>query len=514
MTRSMKRVREARRARCGYDHGVIVRRFASAAAAALVLVALGAAPRRVAGPEHLQDLKFICQPGIGCASERNKRVDLTWMGRHLDWAEVSTTFDQIELSRRLIAAGARHIIVYTDPNIAPYCGTFPILGGKFVNSILLPPGVREDGALTCKHDPYEVAAYLHAEHGSYAHAFLHQGNNGNRLYQVAFPDDAGTKYEPFNVGDPDVRAAFTELTRRNTAATDVLEDDVGGSYNCEPSYGYCGRNAGYGRTSYAPPTCAHVDPAFMCYYFGETAVEWDRHSSPANPHGAQQAYADDAVALTDASTRPVIANGGAHADEFTLQWVRRATKLEGIMIEGAWGSISEPHWRDNADGALLYHSMHKYVLEAFGGDGTTPNVVTQLASHWIVYDPVYSIEEITYNFPSGDGDADGTFPEETVVPTVPIVAAPASNDVDAFRVAPNVYAREFAVCYEGGAPIGGCAAVVNVGGGAAPLPTLMRPYRRMLVPNTSASWFRGGTPRWSPSLPRELAGGTGLILAQ
>jgi hypothetical protein len=475
---------------------------------------LQTAQHREAGPTHLHDWKYVCKAGHGCVNSRNMNVELAWMGRHVDWNEVGATREQIGISSELAADGAKHIIVYTDPNIAPYCGPFPILGGKFISSLLMPPGVAEDGSNPCSHAPDEIAGHLHAEHGSYAHAFQHQGNNGNRLYEIAAPDDGGTKYEPFFIGDPDVQAAFAEVTRQNSAATDVFEDDGGGGYNCEPSYGYCGSDAKYGRTTYAPPSCAHTDVAFWCYYYGETAVEWDRHSSPANPLGAQQAYENDAVNLTDASSRPVIANNGGHADEYSLAWARRATRLEGIMLEGAWGTISEPRWTNNADAALLYHAMHKYVIEYFGGDGASPNVLTQLASHWIVYDPVYSVEAIPYNFPSGSGNEDGTFPEETIVPSAPIVATPASSDVTAFRTSPNVFVREYAVCYQDGTPIGGCAAIVNIGGGAAPIRNLMRPYRHVLVQNTERSWFRGGRPRWSTAVPNTIAAATGLILAQ
>jgi hypothetical protein len=483
-------------------------------AAAFALAAFGASPRRDAGPEHLRNWKYACQRGHDCVSPRNMNVDVAWMGRHVDWNEVNAKPEAIGISRELAAAGAKHIIVYTDPSIAPYCGPFPILGGKFISSLLLPPGIPEDGSDVCSRGSDETAGHLHPQHGSYAHAFQHQGNNGNRLYQVGFPDDAGTKYEPLNIGDPDVQAAFAEVTRQNTAATDVLADDAGGNYNCVPSYGYCGRDAKYGRTSYAPPTCAHVNPAEWCYYYGETAVEWDRHSTPADPLGAQKAYLDDAVKLTEASTRPVITNSGGHADEFSLLFAHRATRLEGIMLEGVWGSISEPHWINNANAALLYHGLHKYVIEYFGGDGTSPNIITQFASHWIVYDPVYSVEMIGYNFPSGTGSEDGTFPEETIVPSAPLVATPASGDVNAFRTSRNVFVREYAVCYQDGAPIGGCAAIVNIGDGAAPIGTLMRPYRRVLVQNTTTSWFKGGTPRWSTAVPSSVAAGTGLILAQ
>ncbi|HEX3468730.1 MAG TPA: hypothetical protein VHT05_11685 [Candidatus Elarobacter sp.] len=494
---------------------MIARRFGSVAAAALMLVALGAEPRRAAGPEHLQNWKFFCQPHHRCVRERNEMVDVAWMGRHVDWNEVNALREASDVSRQLHAAGVKHVIVYTDPDLAPYCGTFPVPGGRFINSFLLPAGVREDGTNPCSTSTEdESAAHIHAIRGSYAHAFQHQSSNGDRLYVLAYPDDAKTKYEPFNIGDKDVQNAFTEVTRENAGATDVLQDDGGGDYNCEPSYGYCGHDAGYGRPSSGSPSCAHVDHAEWCYLFGATAVEWDRRGSPSNPRGAQQAFLDDAVTLTDASTQPVIANNGGAADAYSMQWVRRATRLEGIMLENVWGDISEPHWVNNANAALLYHALHKYVIEYFGGDGASPNVLTQLASHWIVYDPVYSVEAIIYNFPSGDGIEDGTFPEETVVPSVPLVAAPASNDVGAFRIAPHLYAREFAVCYDGGAPLGGCAAIVNTGAGAAPLPNLMRPYRRVLVQNTRTSWFRGGRPQWSNAVPREVAGGTGIILAQ
>jgi len=149
--------------------------------------------------------------------------------------EVNRLARAIGISHRLTAAGAKHVIVSTPIRTSRRTAARSrFSAGTTSRRCCCRPASPKTAPTWCSRGADETAGHLHPEHGSYAHAFQHQGNNGNRLYQVGFPDDGGTKYEPLNIGDPDVQAAFAEVTRQNTAATDVLADDGGGDYNCVP----------------------------------------------------------------------------------------------------------------------------------------------------------------------------------------------------------------------------------------------------------------------------------------
>jgi hypothetical protein len=166
--------------------------------------------------------------------------------------------------------------------------------------------------------------------------------------------------------------------------------------------------------------------------------------------------------------------------------------------------------------------MHKYVIEYYqdSGNVNNENTIGQLASTWIVFDPTYSVEAITYPHPSsgcctnGLPNDDSTFPEETIYPAQPRVPTPANATVSAFQSAsnPNLYIREYAWCDQAGTAIGACAALVNIGSTAATIPTLSTTYNEVLVQNTSTSWYNGGTPTWSTSVPTTVPAGSGVIL--
>jgi hypothetical protein len=473
-------------------------------------------------PKHLPNWKYACETGAGCANQDNMNVPPSWFGTNVLWAEVGDVdWPQqggLTMSQQLAAAGVKHVIAYTDPNVAPYCGTFPTSNGLYPSGggSVLRPGVPEDGTIQCSTSQGEEAGQLHTVNGSYAHDFQHQGgttDNGYRLYMVAYPDNSGQKYEPFNIHDPDVQAGFTALTNLNAASTDILEDDAGAAYNCSPNYGYCSSTTGFGSTSYAPPTCYGQNP-YWCYLYGETAVEWDAYGGT---NGAQQVYEQDAINLTNASSKPVIANNGGFTDAYTLGWATSTGRAEGIMLESVWGAFDNIHWINNANAALQYHLLHKYVVEYYNdtGNPSAENFIGQLASTWIVFDPTYSIEAIPYAHPSSqNNNNDTTFPEETIFPAQPRVPTPSTANVNAFQSASNssLYIREYAWCDQAGTGIGACAALVNIGSTAATIPTLSTTYNEVLVQNTTTSWYNGGTPTWSTSVPTSVPAGGGVIL--
>ncbi|MHB8433762.1 MAG: hypothetical protein ACYC8W_10990 [Candidatus Tyrphobacter sp.] len=445
-------------------------------------------------PTHVQNWMYACASAAQtCVELDNVGIPAAWMAAHVDWNEVYYRDADDATSSQLAAAGARHIVVYTDPNISSYC---PIPPGYSLASSDFP----ENGD-NCAG---QVARYLHAENGGYAHAYEHQGN-GNRLVDHADGLFDGQASEPFAIGDPDLQGAFHTVTLQNRYASDVFEDDGGGSYNCVvDSNGTC--TGTFGPAAYAPPGCDDSG-GYWCYKYGETAYEWDRASNP------QEAYANDAIALVNASAHAVIGNDGLGTDAYDVQWLS-ASRVEGAMAENAWTQRADPSaWMDRADAILLYHSRGKFVVEE---DADASGLMFQIASHWIVYDPVYSIEFLAEAnvAPRSVGTNDMTFPEESIVPTDPRSATPLSNDVTAFESAPGLFVREYASCYENGVSIGYCAAVVNATGSPLELAGLTQHYSRVLVRNTSATWAAGGTPVWSNAAPSTIGANAGLILAQ
>lgn len=455
-----------------------------------------AAARASAIPTHVQNWLNACaDTNQTCHENQNVGISAAWMAAHVDWNEVYYQAANDSTSAELAAAGAKHIVIYVDPNITAYCRVPP---GYGVGSFDFP----EDGA-NCSG---QVTQYLHAQSGSYAHAYDHQAN-GNRLFDRADGLYNGKAQEPLYIGDPDLRTAFRTATLQNGYATDVFEDDAGAAYNCiDDDDDFCGAAATYGRAHYAPPECDYSG-GYWCYKYGETAIEWDRAANP------QQAYANDAIALANASAHDVIGNNGAATDPYDLQWLS-AARVEGVMSEGAWPQASGiSRWVSEADNILTYHKLGKFVVEE---DTDARGLLFQIASHWIVFDPTYSIEflaEINHAT-SHVGSADTTYPEEAIVPTQPLIATPSSNDVTVFQVSPGVFVREYAACYQAGVPIGHCAAMINTNASSRSIAGLTQSYSRVVVRNTSATWAAGGAAVWSTSVPGSITKNTGMILAR
>lgn len=456
----------------------------------------GGAPRSEpsgSGPAHVQNWMYACVSSRGaCTQADNVGISASWMAAHADWNEVYYDAADDTSSSQLSSAGAKHIIVYLDPNISSYC---PVPPGYSLSSNDFPEnGTNCSGV---------IAQYLHVENGGYGHAYEHQAN-GNRLFDHADGFYNGEAQEPFYIGDPDLQSAFHEASQRDEYATDVFEDDGGGSYNCLfDDADLCGGS--YGPAHYAPPLCDFTG-GYWCYKYGETAYEWD---SAANP---QQAYLDDAIALSNASTLPIIGNDGVATDSYDLQWVNSG-RVEGVMSEETWTQDSDPSaWIAKADAILTYHSDGKIVVEE---DTNPARLMFQIASHWIVYDSTYSVEFLAEQNAASRtaGGNDETFPEQSVVPTEPLVPTPPSNDVTLFEPAPGLFVREFALCYQNGASIGYCAAVVNTTGTSLQVEGLTRAYAHMLVHDNSATWAAGGQALWG-SASASIPANDGVILAQ
>ena len=460
-------------------------------------------------PTHVQNWSYACHPGGTCVGEvpHNVGIPETWLASSVDWNEVSASGDLS--GQYLSSAGAKHIVPYVDPNITPYCGA-------------PPSGTTTDVPETGANCQGAISQYLHPQNGSYAHAYQHR-DNGNRLIRT---DGTGAPFlyngqlfEPYNIGDSDVQSAFATTTSLNAYATEILEDDAGGAYNCIMNYGRCDSGASFDTAHYG--TACTTD-SYWCYKYNNTAVEWDNAPSTRGL-SPQQAYVNDAIALSGRSAHPVIGNSGAQTNTYDVQWAS-SSNVKGVMIEGAWtrasntySSVDATHWVGNANGAIFYHGLQKPVVELSNEDLSADpgRLLFQIASHWIVYDPQYSIEALIEDNPAPSNPAwshDATFSEQSVLPTGAL-RAPGST-VSTFQTAPSLYVREFSACYQSGVPLGRCAAVVNIGTSATAITGLTASYGHQLVRNTSATWSNGGTAQWSTTVPTSIASGQGIILAQ
>jgi hypothetical protein len=81
---------------------------------------------------------------------------------------------------------------------------------------------------------------------------------------------------------------------------------------------------------------------------------------------------------------------------------------------------------------------------------------TTAAMAWLGYSPGHTIV-----FPDLEYDTKGlaVWPEYNIVPSNPLQSM--SGTYSALEVVSHVYRREFSACYNFGAPIGPCAAIVN-----------------------------------------------------
>jgi hypothetical protein len=455
-------------------------------------------------PTHVQNWTYACDTGSGycLGNGMNRGVPASWLATHMDWNEVHATDDTTGPVLR--SAGAKHVVPYVDPNISPYCGTPPSPSAN---------DVPENGA-NCHGGMWNT---LHTQNGSYAHAYQHR-DNGNRLIVVynGAPDlFNGEMSEPYNIGDPDVQLAFATITSGTSSwATEIFEDDAGGAYNCVTYNGRCDSGAAFASPHYGAG-CGPGFVSYWCYKYGNTAVEWDTAPGRNPSLTAQQAYVNDAIALSGRAAKPVIGNNGAATNTYDAEWVN-SSNVTGAEIENAWSGADAAHWTGNANAAISYHNLHKYVVELDQSDLTAnPGLLTfDIASHWIVYDPVYSIQSLLFVNPAPTGSGwtnDATFPEQTVLPTSPLVAT--GSTVATFQKATNLYVREYAACYQSAVPIGRCAAIVNVGS-ATSITGLTATYGHVLVRNTAATWANGGTAQWSATVPTTIGANAGVILAQ
>jgi hypothetical protein len=412
----------------------------------LLLLALGPnAPATGASHVH-QELNYG-------GSSMNLGIPASWLTQHADfalsaWGVQATAF---------MSAGGKYAILYTDPNLIPYCSTT----APFANCAGPMGNVVESG-------------------------FLHD-SNGVRLHV------SGTGQDRTNPASSAMQAAFQSYTSSQVSgstANTIMMDDATTSY-----------------------TASYFD-----YKFGATAEEIDSQPNPAAYWvSGMEALAQASVkpiiyngGFNDSSDQTFLQSANI-----------LGKMVEGCFVNAAWRNNDtqgnpQTNWPANADNVLFATSVGKYAVCLNYDTSPTSDPlgdrIYALSSWWLTYDPNYSVAMPEFNAPdSAGGYGSQNFAEYDIVPTQPLSTASGDN-INTLQSSGGAYVREFAACYQAGKLIGGCAAVVNPHyGKTVSMPTLQQSYSNSLV-LTNASEYNGGTATFTGPIPTSLGQMTGVIL--
>lgn len=373
----------------------------------------------------------------------NQSIPAAWMAAHADYVE-----DDGQYATAFKNAGGKHVAAYSDPSFTPYC--FP----PFV-----PPLVPCRGPIG--RNVTDESGWFHSADGNRVHRYV----------------DATFGYqEALNPASPAARDAYHQDTLATIARTPAVDyffaDDSGGVF--------IGSND-------------HTQMSGWLYGFNAPAVEitTDAQFIPAEQ------------AMLAAAARPVIINGTDPATtlpSYNGTWIDSPNVI-GDAFEGCYsnngGVQGGWRWTGNANGMLMAAAHRKLALCMTTSKPTPANRIYQLASLWMVYDETYTVAAPLEQF------ADGltVVPEYDIVPRQPRTSP--TSDVGALRSATGAYVREFAACYQAGASIGPCAAVVNPGSTAVAMPPLTGTYGKSLALDDKSA-YNGGQALWTGSVPAQL----------
>jgi len=415
------------------------------ASTATATLAVQAAPGAAGSvPSHVQTYYFYGINGV------NASIPASWMAAHADFVEDDG--DQVQHASAFKAAGGKYAVSYTDPAYVPYC--FPPFA---------PPVTPCRG---------QVGKLVTDESGWF------HGADGSRVRR--FVDNTFGYQEALNPASAAARAAYTQTTQailQNGPIDFFFADDSGGVYVGADGTQMTGWFYGFN----APAVEITTDAQFI----------------PANE------------AMLAAAAKPVIVNG---VTPYTLQpsydgtWLDApnvtAQNYEGCYADGSGvaGDGSGNRWVNQSNSILQVFQHHVYAICMMYATPTPANRVYDVASFWMTYDPKLSVAAPYTVQPLSDGYT--VVPEFDIVPTQPLKTA--TTDVSVLQAPGGAYVREFAACYQGGSPIGPCAAVVNPHASAAPMPALAGHYTTSLVLDT-VSEYSGGKASWTGSVPSSLA---------
>ncbi len=402
-------------------------------------------------PAHVLTFLYYNQ-SFGAAAV-NAKLSPAFMAAHADFVE-SSGFDHRYVNAFKMAGG-RFAVTYVDPTYVPYC-----------ISPFTPPAGRCKGQIGDL-DPDE-AAWFHDAKGARVHR----------------PDGYTGEYQEFlNPAASQARQAVTSWMSRYLAGSPSLDlffaDDSGSTWNGPDGSSRSG----------------------MFYGFNAPGVEVPSDS----------AWIAGENALFSAAPRRLILNGGdgfkpAYDGRFLQNANVAGSNHEGCFNSAGGGRVSDANgtWTGQANGLLADLPFGKYSLCMMNGPPLAVNRLYALASWWLTYEPTVSVAAPIA--PANDGNA--VFAEFAIVPRDPRQSASRGDIRTLQRGA--VYVREFEHCFQNGASIGACAALVNPTTVPRSMPPLAARYTRSLKLD-DASLASGGVAAWQPVRPATIAPLQGMV---
>lgn len=399
----------------------------------------------------------------GGAPERGPAHVRTWLyyggsyeniGIPASWMARHADFIEIggdaKYANAFVAAGGKYAVAYTDPHLVPYCSGTTCRG---------PMGNLPESA------------------------WLHDGG-GSRLHTSSGQD-------VLNPDSPVTQAGFRAYTASLVSGTRI-------------------------NMVFVDDTSPTFDPSYFDYKYGEQAAELTGRPN------VQAYWLSGQVQLLASSVVPAIFNGG-YGDE-QERALLTAPNVAGTLDEGCAVNSSfrvnltqgnpVARWVPSMNKLLQATALHRYAVclnyDVQYGDPIADRMYG-LASWWLTYDPTWSVAFPDFTAPDqAGGRGSQNFAEYAIVPAEPRRSAGAN--VETLRTATGAYAREFESCYQDGAPIGRCAAVVNPSATATvAMPQLAAPYAHSLVLDDRSA-YNGGTATWGGRVPSSLPPETAVIL--
>ncbi len=228
----------------------------------------------------------------------------------------------------------------------------------------------------------------------------------------------------------------------------------------------------------------------------------------------QAAHAEMAAAMTHTNGQPFlqIDNGLSPNNNLATPFpmLNDSTGVKGVLTEGspiANGTLVSYYSTLLDEMAHVNQTSNDFVvLLSYDPSGSPQARRVQAATVLLGYSPGHTVS--WSNLETNSSNL-AIWPEEGIVPTNPIqtMSTPTGTDCltghgaicttgghNNLQVAPNIYRREFAACYNQGAPIGPCATIINTTNTPATTQSnwLTQPYTHQIT-TTGGDIQTGGT---------------------
>ncbi|HTV91345.1 MAG TPA: hypothetical protein VMG98_01380 [Verrucomicrobiae bacterium] len=285
--------------------------------------------------------------------------------------------------------------------------------------------------------------------------FVHEAGYSDFAHRVAgsYTQNCNSSTEKtpvylLNDANPAVISFFQSYIRTNASTWDAYYmDDTSGRVLTQaygPGGGFCGNNPpdDYCTTTQEYPTDAAVAAAHDAFASGMTYVS-----------GAAMKFFMNGVGFSGSTVENlnILQGSSQYIGAVCENCVINANAYRPTMYANVLTAMAQI---DAIPGAAFVEL--NTGTEPSGSPEELDQRIVTTAVAWLGYSPgqtivLANLEDNTNNL--------AVWPEDSIVPTEPVESM-ASSAAD-IAVAPGVYVREFAQCYNGGVAIGQCAAVLN-----------------------------------------------------